>query len=70
LARPFRTEEASLVQGSLDDLLAYYQSHPKEAEELLSVGESKPDRSLDPSTLAAWTMLANELMNLDEVLNK
>ena len=23
-----------------------------------------------PATLAAWTMLANELMNLDEVLNK
>jgi len=24
----------------------------------------------DVSTLAAWTMLVNELMNLDEVLNK
>jgi hypothetical protein len=34
------------------------------------MGESKPDAKLDPSTLAAWTMLANELFNLDEVLNK
>jgi hypothetical protein len=34
------------------------------------VGESDPDKSLDPKELAAWTMLANELMNLDEVLNK
>ena len=49
---------------------AYYQSHPDEAAELLAVGESKADPSLDPATLAAWTMLANELMNLDEFLNK
>ena len=34
------------------------------------MGESKADPALDPATLAAWTMLANELMNLDEVLNK
>ena len=37
---------------------------------LIAVGESKPDLTLDPPVLAAWTMLANELMNLDEFLNK
>ena len=30
----------------------------------------RPTPTLDPATLAAWTMLANALMNLDEVLNK
>ena len=35
-----------------------------------AVGESKADTAMDATTLAAWTMLANELMNLDEVLNK
>ena len=44
--------------------------HPADAKQLIAVGESKPDPALDVSTLAAWTMLANELMNLDEVLNK
>jgi hypothetical protein len=34
------------------------------------VGESKPDATLEPATLAAWTMMVNELLNLDEVLNK
>ena len=34
------------------------------------MGETKADPSLDAATLAAWTMLANEMMNLDEVLNK
>jgi hypothetical protein len=70
LARPFRDEEARVAEDSLGGLLAYYREHPKGAAELLAVGESKPDPALDPSTLAAWTMLANELMNLDEVLNK
>jgi hypothetical protein len=70
LARPLRAEERKVVQSSLDTLLAFYQAHAKEAAELIAVGESKPDASLDVPTLAAWTMMANELMNLDEVLNK
>ncbi len=70
LARPFRPEEQLVVRASLSKLEAYYQSHPDQAAKLLAVGESKADPRLDPPTLATWTMLANELMNLDEFLNK
>jgi hypothetical protein len=70
LARPFRSEERKIVEGNLRDLLEHYQAGPKEAEKLITVGESKPDATLDKPTLAAYTMVANELMNLDEVLNK
>ena len=70
LARPFRDEEARVVEGSLAELSAYYREHPKDAAELIAVGDSKADPELDVPALAAWTMLANELMNLDEVLNK
>lgn len=70
LARGFRPDEDQVVQRSLNELLTYYRAHPNDAKALLSEGESKPDPAIDPSTLAAWTMLANELMNLDEVLNK
>ncbi len=70
LARPFRAEERAVVQASLSDLLAHYQAHPDDAKQLITFGESKPDASLDPATLAAWTMLTNELLNLDEVLSK
>ena len=70
LARPFRPEERPVVLASLSRLEAYYRSHPDQAATLIAVGESKPDPSLEPTTLAAWTMLANELMNLDEFLNK
>jgi uncharacterized protein DUF1553 len=70
LARPFTAQELSLVQAGLADLLAEYKAKPEEAKKLIAVGDSKADPKVDPSELAAWTMLANELMNLDEVLNK
>jgi hypothetical protein len=70
LARSFKTDELNIVQASLADLLAEFKAKPDEAKKLIAYGESKADASIDPSTLAAWTMLANQLMNLDEVLNK
>jgi hypothetical protein len=36
----------------------------------VKVGESKPAAGLPAPQLAAMTMVANELMNLDEVLVK
>jgi hypothetical protein len=70
LARPLRTEEQAVVVQSLRRLLDYYQTHVDDAHKLLRVGESPADPSLDPALHAAWTMLVNELMNLDEFLNK
>ena len=70
LARPFRSSELPIVRNSLEQFSAYYRSHEDDAKKLIAEGDSKADPSLGPVTLAAWTMLANELMNLDEVLNK
>jgi hypothetical protein len=70
LARSFRPEELAVARASLAKLIAYYQSNPDEAVRLMRVGESKAGSALAAPTLAAWTMLANELMNLDEFLNK
>ncbi|HEY7309761.1 MAG TPA: DUF1553 domain-containing protein [Gemmataceae bacterium] len=70
LGRPLRAEEMKVVRASLDDLLAHYKANAADAKKLLAVGEAKVDAKLDTATLAAWTMLANEMMNLDEVLNK
>ncbi|MFO0908215.1 MAG: DUF1553 domain-containing protein [Isosphaeraceae bacterium] len=70
LSRPLRPEERKVAEASLADLLAYYQAHPADARSLVAVGESKADPKIDVPTLAAWTMLSNELFNLDEALNK
>jgi hypothetical protein len=70
MARPLRAEEQKVMQEVLAELLDHYKASPVEAKKLIAVGESKADDKLDAVTLAAWTMTANELMNLDEVLNK
>ena len=70
LARPFRDSELGIVRQSLGELKAYYQAHADDAAKLIAEGESKADPAISPADLAAWTMLANEVMNLDEALNK
>ena len=70
LSRPLNSKENKITSKTLRDLMAHYQSVPKEAEMLISVGETKSETYLDRPTLAAYTMVANQLLNLDEVLNK
>ena len=70
LNRPLRDPEVAVVENSLHTLLTYYREHSADAAELIAVGESKPTAQVAKSDLAGWTMLVNELMNLDEVLNK
>lgn len=70
LSRSFRPEEKNIIIGSLAELEAFYGKNDADAKKLITVGESKPDEKLSATTLAAWTMVCNELMNLDEVLNK
>ena len=70
LARKLTATEKKIIAANASDLLAHYQAEPKAAAELLAIGDSKPDAKFDVPTLAAYTMVANELMNLDEVLNK
>jgi len=69
LARPLDAAELAIVKKSLAGLAAHYASHPDDAQALLAVGDSKP-RNPDQALLAGWTMLANELLNLDEALCK
>jgi hypothetical protein len=70
LTRDFDEKERTVVENSYRDYLSYYESDPASATKLVSIGESKPAPSLDTTKLAAMTMVANELMNLDEVLVK
>lgn len=70
LSRPLRSEEQPVIEASLGELVVFYKANPAEAAKVIVVGETKPMATLDAGELAAWTMLCNELMNLDEVLNK
>jgi mono/diheme cytochrome c family protein len=67
--RPDSKELAELVSVYKDHLDAYTKDVAA-ARKLIAVGESKPDATLAPSELAALTMVANLILNLDEVINK
>ncbi len=70
LGRSFTANELPIVKGSLAALVKEFAGKPEEAKKLQTVGDYKSDPKLKAEELAAWTMLCNELMNLDEVLNK
>jgi len=70
LARSLEQNERDVAKRSYLDFLAYYNSHSDDAKKLLSVGESKANETLATPEFAALTMVANQMMNLDEVLNK
>jgi hypothetical protein len=63
-------QEAEIIRSTLDKHLTAYRAKPAEAKLAISYGESKADEKLDPSELAAWTLLANLLLNLDEMVTK
>jgi mono/diheme cytochrome c family protein len=70
LLRPLRPQETAVVKATHAKLLAFYEQQPEEARKFLAVGEAQADESLPAPPLAAMTMVANQLLNLDEVLNK
>src|SRR5262249_27568292 len=67
-ARKPDAKEAAELAAAYRDLLASFGRDAEGAKKLIAVGESKPDPKLDATELAAWTMVANVILNLDEVL--
>jgi hypothetical protein len=70
LSRPLTTKELSVVKDTLKEMQSFYEKQQDEAKQLLAIGESKPSDKIPSVQLAAMTMVANQLMNLDEALNK
>jgi hypothetical protein len=70
LARPLTSKELAIVRGTFQESRAYYAANVEAATKLISVGDSKPADGVSTIDLAAMTMVANQLMNLDEALNK
>ena len=69
-ARPPAADESAVLTAAYRDHLKRYQTDPKAAAALIQTGQKKPDEKLDPAQLAAWTMVANLILNMDEVINK
>lgn len=74
----FRTVTARLPsQSELESLMGLFSTYqkdfanqPEEAKKLIAIGESQPNKNIDKAELAAWTMVAHLLFNLDEAITK
>jgi len=70
LLRPLRDEEKKIITSAYTDLEHDFAQTPERAKEFITVGESKPDPALPAPKLAAMAMIANQVLCLDEALNK
>ncbi|MDX1945507.1 MAG: DUF1553 domain-containing protein [Pirellulaceae bacterium] len=68
LARQPSAAERLLLGEQFGAELAEFRRHPAAAGKLLGVGESPVAANLDPVELAAWTIVADTILNLDETV--
>ena len=61
---------ARVLEKSFNEMQMHYAENPKDARSLVNIGEKKRDISIPEPELAAWTMVASEMLNLDETVNK
>jgi hypothetical protein len=68
-ARPPRSEELAILVAGFRDQETRFRHHPGAARALLNCGESRCDPRLDPIELAAYTVVSQTILNLDETIN-
>ncbi|HEY4262063.1 MAG TPA: DUF1549 and DUF1553 domain-containing protein, partial [Schlesneria sp.] len=69
-ARTPTAKELDVLQRTLQKQLQTFTTDKAAADKLLAYGDSAKIMDLDPGEHAAWTMVANMLINLDETITK
>jgi hypothetical protein len=62
--------EVNVLAAGLAQRLVKYTQQPEAAKQLSTVGAMKPAAEVSPNELAAYTLTANVLLNLDEVITR
>jgi hypothetical protein len=70
LGRKLDEDERSYVKATYDEAIAHYTEKPEQARKAIAVGELKPDEEAPAVELAAWTLVAGQLFNLDETITR
>jgi hypothetical protein len=68
LSRELRDAELTVLTRERDRALDHYRNHPEDAVTFLARGQFEPDPSLPAPELAAHTIVASLLFNLDEAM--
>jgi hypothetical protein len=63
-------EEKRILRKKLDEMLVHYRADEAATQKLVAVGQSPRDASIPASELAAYTAVANMILNLDETITK
>jgi hypothetical protein len=69
-ARTPDAEEVAVLARGLAGRIEKYKANLETARRLIAEGETKPNPRIDAVELAAYTMTANVILNLDEVVTR
>ncbi|MEO0477569.1 MAG: DUF1553 domain-containing protein, partial [Planctomycetota bacterium] len=70
LSRKASDQEAKLILGLLEANRKAFIDSPESAKQLIAVGISPRDETLDPNEHAAWTEVCRVLLNLHETMTR
>ncbi|MEX0611916.1 MAG: DUF1553 domain-containing protein [Pirellulales bacterium] len=70
IARPPSQQECNILHNVYLKMRDHYAQTADDAKDLLGVGESSNPNELDPIEHAAWTTVAQVILNLDETMTK
>ncbi|WP_018970487.1 DUF1553 domain-containing protein [Rubritalea marina] len=69
LSRELTGEEIKIIDATYQKALKQFEASPEQAEKLVAIGDSKATTTEQPE-LASWTLVASQILNMDETLNK
>jgi hypothetical protein len=70
IGREANAEEQRILSPIVTEALTRFKADPAAAKKLLAIGDSGPDAKLDVVELAAWSLVASTILNLDETISK
>ena len=70
LSRPASEPEVKVIERVLGDQLKRFRDDPNKAKEFLAVGEIARDETIDAVEHAAWMVVGQLLLNMDETLTR
>ncbi|MGC6457645.1 MAG: DUF1553 domain-containing protein [Akkermansiaceae bacterium] len=70
VSRPAEPREVEILTGLFEKNLAMFKAKPEEAKQFLAAGESHRDETIEPAEHAAWMVITQTILNLDESLTR
>jgi hypothetical protein len=70
IGRVFDAGERAIVKKSYEKSLETFRATPDDALKFISIGEKAPPADADAPELAAWSLLASKVLNLDETITR